>query len=112
MVSALVIFCLLCVSTVIFARWLVFDSPTQLNVTLHVGKGTVGLAEPETDEKAIRTSAVGRVGTTGCSTDNTSQGYLSFSDPVFGRHYRYGDAAQKQRRHASQRQPSALQLQR
>jgi hypothetical protein len=83
MLSALMIFCLLCISTVIFARWLVFDSPTQLNVTLHVGKGTVGLAEPETDEKAIRTPAsVGR--NNQITTDNTSQGYLSFSDPYSG----------------------------
>jgi hypothetical protein len=83
MLSALAIFCLLCVSTVVFARWLVFDSPTQLNVKLHVGKGTVGLAEPDTDEKAVRSdAAVGR--NNRLTTDNTSQGYLAFSDPYSG----------------------------
>jgi hypothetical protein len=83
MLSALVVFCLLCLSAVVFVRWLVFDSPTQLNVTLHVGKGTVGLAEPETDEKAIRSSAP--VGSSNrLTTDNTSQGYLAFSDPYSG----------------------------
>lgn len=83
MLGALAIFCLLCVSTIIFARWLVFESPTQLNVTLHVGRATVGLAEPDTDEKAIRSSApVGH--NDRLITDITSQGYLAFSDPYSG----------------------------
>jgi hypothetical protein len=81
MLGALAIFCLLCISTIIFARWLVFESPTELNVTLHVGRGTVGLAEPDTtDEKAVRDRAsVGSNNT--LSTDNVSQGYLAFADP-------------------------------
>ena len=83
MLSALVIFCLLCVSVFVFARWLVFESPTELKVTINVGRGTVGLAEPDSDEKAIRTNAtVGRDNR--LSTDNTSQGYMAFSDPYSG----------------------------
>jgi hypothetical protein len=82
--GALAVFCLLCVSTVVFARWLVFDSPTQLNVVLKVGRNTVSLSEPDSsDEKAKRgTATIGQHDT--LSTDNVSQGYLEFSDPYSG----------------------------
>ncbi len=84
LLGALAVFVLLCGGTVAFARWLVFESPTQLNVTLYVGRGTVGLAEPDTTgEQAIRgNAAVGRDDT--LRTDSNSQGYLSFSDPYSG----------------------------
>ncbi len=52
MLSALVIFCLLCVSVFVFARWLVFELPTELKVTINVGRGTVGLAEPDSGRKS------------------------------------------------------------
>ncbi len=76
-----VIFCLLCIGIIVFAQWLIFKSPTELNATLHVGSGTVGLAEPnQSDEKVVRTQA--QVGTRDIlTTDNLSQGYLSFDDP-------------------------------
>lgn len=81
MIGALAIFCLLCISTVIFAQWLVFESPTQLNVTLYVSRGTVGVAEPDTsDEKAVRAmTSVARDDRV--STDVDAQGYLAVSDP-------------------------------
>jgi hypothetical protein len=85
MLSGLAIFCLLCVSTVLFARWLLFESPTGLNVTLHVGRGTVGLASETTSgEQAIRSSAQVNPSAR-LSTDSDSQGYLSFSDPYSNR---------------------------
>jgi hypothetical protein len=84
MLGALLVFFLLCISLVIFARWLVFESPTNLNVTLYVGKGTVGLAEPDaSDQKAIR--APTEIGNNDVvSTDSESQGYVAFSDPYSG----------------------------
>ena len=82
--GGLVLFVALCVGTVALARWIVFESPTSLNVTVHVGKGTVGLLEPESaDEKAIRSSAPLKPNER-LSTDNLSQGYLAFSDPYSG----------------------------
>ena len=84
MLGALVLFCLLCVSSVIFARWLIFESPTQLSVKLHVARGTVSLSKPDTSgEQAVRTTdSVGRQNT--LSTDNDSQGNLAFADPYSG----------------------------
>ncbi|MBN1679934.1 MAG: hypothetical protein JW966_06550 [Anaerolineae bacterium] len=84
LISALALFCVSCVSVIVFARWLVFESPTQLNVTVVVGRGTVGLAEPgSSDEKAVRLpNQVGHRNT--LSTDSVSQGYLEFSDPYSG----------------------------
>jgi hypothetical protein len=82
-IGALVIFSVMCLSVYALARWLVYESPIQLNVVLHVGKGTVGLAEPGSDEKAVRgTDAVARSDT--LRTDSVSQGYLAFSDPYSG----------------------------
>jgi hypothetical protein len=85
MLSGLAIFCLFCVSTVLFARWLLFESPTELNVMLHVGRGTVGLASETTSgEQAIRSTAQVKPNAS-LSTDGDSQGYLAFSDPYSGR---------------------------
>lgn len=84
MLGALGVFILLCASTVAFARWLLFESPTQLDVMLHVGRGTVGVAEPDsTGEQAERGVAAIDANST-LSTDNDSQGYLEFSDPYSG----------------------------
>lgn len=84
LVGGLVIFCLLCAGTVIFARWLLFESPTDLSVMLHVGRGTVGVAEPDSSgEKAVRGSEGVSAGST-LRTDNDSQGYLEVSDPYSG----------------------------
>ena len=84
LVSALAVFCLLCISTVAFARWVVFESPATLNAALHVGQGTVGLWEPDTsDERAVRSTASVKSDNR-LSTDNLSQGYLAFSDPYSG----------------------------
>ena len=81
MLGSLVVFILLCIGSIVFARWLIFESPTSLNATLRVGKGTVGLAEPDaSDEKAIRSSAPVDSNST-LSTDNLSQGYIEFTDP-------------------------------
>jgi hypothetical protein len=83
MISALVIFCVMCVSVYTLGRWIVYESPTQLSVVLHVGKGTVGLAQPGSDEKAVRgTDTVERNDT--LRTDSESQGYLAFADPYSG----------------------------
>ncbi|NDJ78456.1 MAG: hypothetical protein GYB65_19575 [Chloroflexi bacterium] len=81
LIGGLTMFCLVCSGTFMFARWLVFDSPTELNVTLHVGRGTVTLAEPDTtDAIAIRTDA--SVGDDDrISTDEEAQGLLDISDP-------------------------------
>lgn len=83
--GALLIFCLLCISTVVVVRWFVFDSPTELSVRLHVGRGTVGLAPPDdpTTEQAIRAPASVPRGSR-MTTDNQAQGYLSFADPYSG----------------------------
>ena len=82
--GGLVLFFALCLGTVALVRWIVFESPTPLNVTVHVGKGTVGLLEPESaDEKAVRSSATLNPSER-LSTDNLSQGYLAFSDPYSG----------------------------
>ena len=83
MLGGLVFFCLLCAGVFVSARWVVFESPTQLTVTLRVSKGTVGLAEPDSDEKAVRGVASVGSGDT-LRTDNISQGYLAFSDPYSG----------------------------
>ena len=83
--GGLLIFCLLCISTIVAARWFVFDSPTELSVRLHVGRGTVGLAPPDdpNTEQAIRApSSVARGSR--MTTDNETQGYLSFADPYSG----------------------------
>lgn len=84
LLSGLTIFCLLCISTVIFTRWVLFESPTPLNVTINVGRATVSLAEPDTPgEQAIKSPAqVGRHNR--LSTDNVSQGYLAFADSYSG----------------------------
>ena len=84
MIGGLIIFVLLCGGTVGFTHWLLFDSPTQLNATLHVGQGTVALAEPNsTDQKAIRSYTSVDANNT-LTTDNLSQGYIAFSDPYSG----------------------------
>ncbi len=84
MLAGLVVFVLLCIGTVAFARWLVFESPTGMNVTLHVGQGTVGLQAPDSSsESAVRSSAEVNLNDR-LSTDNLSQGYLAFSDPYSG----------------------------
>ena len=81
--GALVVFCVMCLGVYALGRWLVYESPVQLNVVLHVGKGTVGLAKPGSDEKAVRgTNTVARSDT--LRTDSVSQGYLAFSDPYSG----------------------------
>lgn len=84
MISGLAIFCLFCVGSVVFARWLLFESPTQLSVLLHVSRNTISLARPDTsDESAVKDIAqVGRQHR--LSTDSLSQGYLSFADPYSG----------------------------
>ncbi|MBN1564827.1 MAG: hypothetical protein JXA10_13350 [Anaerolineae bacterium] len=82
-VGALAVFCVMCLGTYTLAHWVVYESPIQLNVVLHVGKGTVGLAEPGNDEKAERgTAPVARNDV--LRTDSVSQGYLAFSDPYSG----------------------------
>lgn len=84
MLGALAIFCLLCLSAIVFARWLVFDSPTRLSVVLHVGQGTVGLWNPDqSNEQAVRATAQVEPANR-LTTDNLSQGYLAFSDPYSG----------------------------
>lgn len=81
---ALGIFILFCAGSVIFARWLAFESPTGLRAELHVGQGTVSVASPEAaDERAVRSLA--SVGNNDrLSTDNVSQGYVAFSDSYSG----------------------------
>jgi hypothetical protein len=65
-------------------RWVIFDSPTQLNVRLYVGQGTVGLWDPsQADESAIRTD-VSVENDNRLTTDNLSQGYLAVADPYSG----------------------------
>jgi hypothetical protein len=83
--GAQLLFCLLCVSSIIVARWFIFDSPTELSVSLHVGRGTVGLAPPDdpNTEQAIRQPASVPRGSR-MTTDNEAQGYLSFADPYSG----------------------------
>lgn len=82
-VGALVVFCLLCLSAYGLGRWIIFESPVHLSAVLHVGKGTVGLAEPGSDEKVVRaTDTVARHDI--MRTDSLSQGYLAFSDPYSG----------------------------
>lgn len=82
--GGLSVFLLLCASAVIFARWMLFESPTQLNVTLLVGRGTVGVAKPDSSgEQAVRGSA-GLAANSTLTTDNDSQGYMEFTDPYSG----------------------------
>jgi len=85
LLGGLLIFCLLCISSIVVARWFVFDSPTELSVRLHVGRGTVGLAPPDdpNTEQAIRAPASVPRGSR-MTTDNEAQGYLSFADPYSG----------------------------
>lgn len=84
MLGGLALFIFLCIGTVIFARWLVFESPTSMNVYVHVGQGTVGLRSPDsTNEQAIRGNAGVDINDR-LSTDNLSQGYIAFSDPYSG----------------------------
>lgn len=81
LISALLLFLVLCLGIVAFSRWLLLESPTQLNVTLHVGRGTVGLAQPDqTGEQAIR-SPIAVSGRDRLTTDSEAQGYLAFTDP-------------------------------
>jgi hypothetical protein len=82
--SGLAIFVLLCSGTFIFTRWLLFESPTQLSVVLHVGRNTISLAKPDSDgESAIKDDAqVGKHYR--LSTDSLAEGYLSFDDPYSG----------------------------
>lgn len=85
MLGGLFIFLLICGGAAAFTRWLLFESPTQLSVTLQVGQGTVGLAKLDnmSDEKAERTTA--QIGHNDrLSTDNNSQGFLTFADPYSG----------------------------
>ncbi len=83
MLSALVVFCLLCIGTVAFTRWFIFDSPTDLNVKLYAGLGTIGLAEQDQTERVVRDSGSVPDAAT-MTTDPLSQGYLEFSDPYDG----------------------------
>ncbi len=84
MIGAMVVFVLMCTGTVVFARWLVFESPTQLGATLHVGQGTVALTRPDSsDPKAVRSNDTVNHNNT-LTTDNLSQGYIAFSDPYSG----------------------------
>jgi len=81
LLSALAVFCALCISSAALLRWFILESPTQLSVVVHVGRGTVGLAESDSaDEKAVRTSATVE-NKNRLNTDSLSQGYVSFSDP-------------------------------
>ncbi|WP_119072208.1 hypothetical protein [Aggregatilinea lenta] len=84
MLSGLAIFSLLCGGSIVFTRWLLLESPTQLSVVLHVGRNTISLARPDSDgESAIKEDAqVGRHYR--LSTDNLAEGYLSFADPYSG----------------------------
>ncbi|HVO69846.1 MAG TPA: hypothetical protein VMT24_07365 [Aggregatilineaceae bacterium] len=84
LLGALAVFCALCVGVIVFTQWLVFQSPTSLNVTLHVGQGTVGLLAPDTDERAVRSDPADVARDDRLSTDNLSQGYLAFADPYSG----------------------------
>lgn len=80
--GGLSLFCLICIGTFLFARWVVYESPTDMNVMVYVGQGTVGLLEPDAaNDQAIRISA-GVDPDDRLSTDNLSQGYLAFSDPL------------------------------
>lgn len=84
MLGGLTIFLLICAGLALFAQWLIFESPTEMDVTLKVGRGTVGLAERNTSgEQAIRSSASVADGDT-FTTDSLSQGYLTFADPYSG----------------------------
>jgi hypothetical protein len=83
MLSGLAVFCALCVGTAAFARWLVFDSPTDLSVILHTGLGTVGLAEPDQNERVVRDDESVPDAAT-MTTDPLSQGYMEFTDPYDG----------------------------
>lgn len=81
LLSGLGVFVVLCIGSVLLARWLVFESPTAMAVRLHVGQGTVALLAPDSSgEQAVRSNAEVERGVR-LSTDNLSQGYLSFSDP-------------------------------
>jgi hypothetical protein len=98
MLGALAIFCLLCISTIIFARWLVFESPTQLNVTLHVGRATVGWPNRTPTKKRSSIVSVGH--NDRLITDITSQGtWLSI---LFRQRYCHRDDARKQHREPAQ----------
>lgn len=84
MLFGLAVFILLCIGTIAFAQWLIFESPTTMNVTLRVGQGTVGVQAPDsTDERAVRSSAEIKRNER-LTTDKLSQGYLAFSDPYSG----------------------------
>ncbi len=84
LLGALVVFFGMCMGVIAFTQWLLFESPTNLNVVLHVGQGTVGVAAPDsTDEKAVRSNTHVADDET-LSTDTLSQGYLAFSDPYSG----------------------------
>lgn len=84
LIGAFVLFCGLCTGSAVLARWLILESPTDLTVRLHVGKGTVALYDPnESGEKAVRSPTA--IDTQNrLSTDTLSQGYLAFSDPYSG----------------------------
>lgn len=84
MLGGLAVFLLICAGLALFAQWLIFESPTDMDVSLRVGRGTVGLAERNTSgEQAIRSSASVAADNT-FSTDSLSQGYLTFADPYSG----------------------------
>ena len=82
LIISLIAFCITSTAIFLGVRWFLFDSTMPMNVTLSVGRGTVGVRAGTGDaaeevERATRIlSRDDRL-----TTDSSSQGYITFTDP-------------------------------
>jgi hypothetical protein len=77
-----VVFLLLCIGTLYAAQWYVFQSATEMDISLVVSRGTVQLRPVNSDEPiAITDRRDDLRGEATILTDSTSQAALTFLDP-------------------------------
>lgn len=85
LLASFLVFLLLCGSTLYVIDWFIFRSTIELDVSLTVARGTVGIVLPNTGEPIAVTDRRGGItANTVIQTDPTSQATLTFSDPRTG----------------------------
>ncbi len=76
-------FCILCIGTLAFAQWFIFESTVPLTIELAVSRNTVGVSKEGQSEETER-DARQIEGEIALTTDSTSQALLTFRDPYDG----------------------------
>ena len=81
LITALIIFCLAAAGTFVGVRWFLFESTVSLNATLNVSRNTAGVLTSTSDTVLAVRNAIGLSRDTEVTTDSSSQGYITFTDP-------------------------------